>query len=154
MTLGTLITLGFATQLNSASATPLYAIRSVNRCNTCHVEPVDWANPAMKDRKCTLDCAICHVSPQGGGMRNASGLFYGREVLPRWGKRPSVHATSDDDATSAGYYRLGKGFSGWQAGNTLSTDVPDRYGDINPNLNSGSGRYPHHDLSPCDEGVR
>ena len=121
------------THWTPASATPLYAVRSPNRCDTCHVEPVDWANPAVKDRKCSLDCTICHVSPTGGGLRTPSGQYYGREVLPRWGERPSTHATSDDNAESAGYYRFFGGFSGWQAGETPSTEVEDRYGDIEPN---------------------
>ena len=71
-----------STHWTPAAATPLYAVRSPNRCDTCHVEPVDWANPAVKDRKCSLDCTICHVSPTGGGLRTPSGQYYGREVLP------------------------------------------------------------------------
>ena len=122
-----------STHWTPAAATPLYAVRSPNRCDTCHVEPVDWANPAVKDRKCSLDCTICHVSPTGGGLRTPSGQYYGREVLPRWGERPSIHATSDDNAESAGYYRFFGGFGGWQAGNTPSSEVEDRYGDIEPN---------------------
>ena len=128
-----LILLGFAVRYAPADARPIYAVRSVHACNTCHVEPVDWANPEVKKRKCSLDCAICHVSPTGGGLRTPSGLYYGREVLPRWGHRPSEHATSDDNAETEGYYSVFGGFGGWQAGDTPAQEVEDRYGNIEPN---------------------
>lgn len=129
----TALCIGFlSSRLGTADATPIYATRSAHACTTCHVEPVEWANPEMKKRKCSLDCAICHVSPTGGGLRTPSGQFYGREVLPRWGNRPSEHATSDDTADTAGYYSLFGGFGGWQAGDTPSEDVDDRYGNIDP----------------------
>jgi len=114
-----------------ADATPIYSVRSANACNTCHVEPDDWANPAVPDRTCSLDCSTCHVSPTGGGLRTPSGLYYGKEMLPRWGHRPSADAPPRDSEI-AGHFRLGKGFSGWAPGETPSGDVAHRYGGIEP----------------------
>ncbi|MEL6179540.1 MAG: hypothetical protein AAFS10_11325, partial [Myxococcota bacterium] len=72
---------------DSASATPIYAIRAANACDTCHSEPSGWANPDVEKRLCTMNCGGCHVNPSGGGMRTPVGLYYGREVLPTWGDR-------------------------------------------------------------------
>lgn len=76
----------------SARATPLYSVRAASECDTCHVEPVGWKNPALAQRQCSLDCNTCHVSPTGGGMREAAGLYFGREALPMFGQRPSQSA--------------------------------------------------------------
>jgi len=70
-----------------ASATPQIAVRSADSCGTCHVDPIDWENPALDQRKCSLNCTTCHVVPTGGGMRNESGLYYGQVTLPTWLKR-------------------------------------------------------------------
>lgn len=79
--------------LGAALATPQIAIRSVRRCDTCHVEPSGWYDPPdMNDRKCTLNCNSCHVSPTGGGMRNESGIFYARHTLPMFGAREGAEA--------------------------------------------------------------
>jgi hypothetical protein len=70
-----------------AGATPQIAVRSADNCGTCHVDPIDWENPALDQRKCSLNCTTCHVVPTGGGMRNESGLYYGQVTLPTWLKR-------------------------------------------------------------------
>ncbi|MEZ4472479.1 MAG: hypothetical protein R3F60_17135 [bacterium] len=67
----------------AALATPQIAIRSVSRCDTCHVQPTGWHDPAdVFERKCTLNCNSCHVSPTGGAMRNEAGRFYALHSLP------------------------------------------------------------------------
>lgn len=76
----------------AARALPQFAVQSARACDTCHVEPVDWLNPDLPERKCALNCGVCHVNPTGGGMRNESGLFYGRQTLPMWGDRPADQA--------------------------------------------------------------
>ena len=76
----------------SSFALPQYAVRSARACDTCHVEPTGWTDPDVSERKCTLDCNGCHVSPGGGGMRTASGRYYGYQVLPMWGDRPADNA--------------------------------------------------------------
>lgn len=77
----------------AAWATPQIAIRSVRRCDTCHVDPTGWYDPPDPgERKCTLNCNSCHVSPTGGGMRNESGIFYARHTLPMFGARGGAEA--------------------------------------------------------------
>jgi hypothetical protein len=120
-----------------ADATPLYAVRSAHRCDTCHVEPSGWANPPEPERLCTLSCKGCHVSPTGGGQRTPSGRFYGREVLPTFGPRPSDGVPRDKYLPAGhpneGRYSLFEGFSGWWPGEIPHRSIPDRYGDIDPN---------------------
>ncbi len=67
---------------SSAFSLPLYTARSGRTCNNCHSSPKQWQNPTLKKRKCTLSCASCHVDPTGGGLRNVSGVFYGKAALP------------------------------------------------------------------------
>jgi hypothetical protein len=74
---------------SDAWALPQFSVRSARQCNNCHVDPKGWSNPEVKARKCTLSCNGCHVNPTGGGMRNVSGGYYGREILPMFGRRPS-----------------------------------------------------------------
>ncbi len=68
--------------LQDARSTTMYAARSGRTCDNCHVTPNRWANPKLSERKCTLSCQSCHVDPAGGGMRNASGRFYGQATVP------------------------------------------------------------------------
>ncbi|MFT4626843.1 MAG: hypothetical protein ACI8PZ_005523 [Myxococcota bacterium] len=65
-----------------AEALPLYTARSGRTCDNCHVDPTDWENPPLPDRKCTLSCMGCHTDPSGGGLRTVSGEFYGQSTLP------------------------------------------------------------------------
>ncbi len=120
-----------------AEATPIYAIQAANACDTCHIEPLGWANPEQSERFCTMDCNGCHVSPTGGGLRTPSGQFYGKEVLPMWGQRPSSFADPEKYLPKGfpkkGRYSLFEGFSGWWPGSTRMQDIPERYGDIDPN---------------------
>jgi hypothetical protein len=69
-----------------AEALPMYAQRSGRTCANCHVSPTledekGWENPELMDRKCTMQCVSCHVNPTGGGLRNASGRYYGQSTL-------------------------------------------------------------------------
>lgn len=131
------VAVGGALVSRDALATPFYAIGSAHACNTCHVEPVGWHNPGTRrNRRCTLDCQGCHVSPTGGGLRTPLGDFYGREIVPMFGNRPSEHADPmrfwDGNAPTEGRYRIREGFSGWWPGPYQHRDIPDRYGNINP----------------------
>lgn len=120
----------------SVAALPVYAISSASSCDTCHIEPLGWANPDMSARRCTLDCVGCHVSPAGGGLRTPDGQYYGKEVLPTWGTRPSSFAKPEKyrprGSPKRGKYSLKDGFSGWWAGKTDHTTIDERYGDIDP----------------------
>jgi len=75
---------GFA---NLACAVPQFAVESARSCQSCHVAPVNWENPELKLRKCSLNCNACHVNPTGAGMRHEAGRFYGLEPLPTFGAR-------------------------------------------------------------------
>lgn len=59
-------------------AEPWLGIRFAQNCAGCHA-PGRINLPAM-DRRCTLSCQGCHVSPQGGGLRS----FYGKWNENRW----------------------------------------------------------------------
>lgn len=119
-----------------ASALPIYSITSASACDTCHIEPLGWANPDLSNRRCTVDCVGCHVSSAGGGLRLADGLYYGKEVLPIWGTRPSSFADPmkyrPKGFPKKGQYKLGEGFSGWWPGKIPHTDIEERYGNIQP----------------------
>lgn len=101
-----------------ALALPQFAVRSAKACDTCHVQPVDWEDPSIDLRKCSLNCNTCHVSPTGGGMRTAAGAYYGRQVLPTWGTRPADEA-----------YRAPK----LAGGTAPAAGTAARYGGIEPN---------------------
>lgn len=117
-----------------AEALPVYAISASSACDTCHIEPLGWANPDMSARRCTLDCAGCHVSPAGGGLRTPDGQYYGKEVLPTWGTRPSSFANpmkyKPKGFPKRGTYSLKDGFSGWWPGKRDHTTIEERYGNI------------------------
>src|SRR5688572_14044427 len=98
-----------------ANATPFYGVGSGHACDTCHIEPLGWKNPPVKDRKCTLDCIGCQVTPTGGGMRTVTGRFYGEQVLPMYGERPAdgidPKVYLPRGFPSKGRYSLKEGFS-------------------------------------------
>lgn len=121
----------------AALATPMYAAKAGKGCATCHIEPTGWDNPALADRKCTLDCSGCHVSSTGGGMRKPAGEFFGKEDLPMLGHRPSTDGDpekyrDEGDQTKPGRFRVWEGFSGWAEGTHPLEDVKDRFGKIDP----------------------
>ena len=87
-----ILVLGVWGWVPDSEALPIYAITSAAACDTCHIEPLGWANPDVSARRCTLDCVGCHYSPAGGGLRTPDGQFYGKEVLPMYGERPSAFA--------------------------------------------------------------
>ena len=122
---------------SEGAATPFYSVDSGSRCNTCHVEPLGWANPERhRERACTLDCSGCHVSPTGGGARRPMGRFYGEEVLPMFGRRPSDAADPErhrpEGYPSEGRYALWSGFEGWWPGDVDFRTIEDRLGHIDP----------------------
>lgn len=77
---------------SAALALPQYAVLSARACDNCHVDPVGWQNPDVSERKCSLSCGTCHVNPTGGGARKVSGRYFGQEILPLLGFRPSERA--------------------------------------------------------------
>ena len=84
-------------------ATPNYAARAGRACDNCHLDPSKWENPEQVSlRKCTLACQSCHVDPSGGGMRTASGRFYGASTLP--GVATQARPTQDWDASFLGLF--------------------------------------------------
>jgi hypothetical protein len=85
-----------------APATPLYSARSARTCDNCHVTPNGWVDPQLSERKCTLSCTGCHVDPSGGGMRNASGRFFGRSTIPMIATSPRPTADWDRNAPHVG----------------------------------------------------
>lgn len=95
----------WASMIGDAAALPMYAQRSGRTCANCHVSPTiedaeGWENPELEDRKCTLSCNACHINPTGGGLRNASGRYYGQAVL---GMFPTQERGYDDhDAEISG----------------------------------------------------
>lgn len=118
----------FFDHLEPANATPIYAVRSAGRCDTCHVEPMGWLDPPeVSERLCTLDCQGCHYSASGGGGRTPTGQFYGRHALPTYGERP----VNSIPGSGSGRYRLWEGFSGWdRSGTTPIDEIEDRFGVI------------------------
>ena len=98
-----------------AVSTPMYTGRSGRTCDNCHLTPNEWVNPPLADRKCTLSCQACHVDPAGGGMRNASGRFYGRSTLPMIATSP--RPTADWDRNFPGVGRRDRA-------TTYSNDLP------------------------------
>jgi hypothetical protein len=62
-----------------ASAEPWLANRYAQNCAACHAP--GRLNRETPDRRCTLTCQGCHVSPQGGGMRNQYGVWNQRHWL-------------------------------------------------------------------------
>ena len=124
-----------------AVATPFYAMNSANTCDTCHVEPIDWANPPTAlERECTLDCQSCHVSPSGGGMRTQMGKYFAAERLSIWGRRPSAYGknppTPEDERRryNALYFNPDTGayqggwLGGWAPGDMDYHEDERRYG--------------------------
>lgn len=146
--------------VQQAVATPAYAVQAANACNTCHVEPVGWANPErVLDRRCTLDCQGCHISPTGGGMRTPMGQFYARETLAMFGRRPSDAADPmrfhDGQAPTEGSYRLFRGFEGWWPGEVEFRTIDDRLGDIDPDPTwQIGGDYRTMSVYPVDNSGR
>lgn len=88
-----------------ARATPLYSAREGRACDNCHLTPNTWVNPRLVDRKCTLSCASCHVDPAGGGLRNASGRFFGRSTLPMIATSPRPTQDWDREVARFAYRR-------------------------------------------------
>jgi hypothetical protein len=129
-----ILAMGIWSWTPNVQALPIYAITSSANCDTCHIEPLGWANPDVSARRCTLDCVGCHYSPAGGGLRTPDGQYYGKEVLPMYGDRPSAAADPmkyrPKGFPKKGIYKFGKGFSGWWPGKTDFNTIDERYGDI------------------------
>lgn len=94
------------------SATPLFAMQSAERCDTCHAAPdrsdPKWIeeNTPLERRKCRLSCNVCHVNPSGGMLRNETGQYFGLNFLPSDKTVPEAMR----GGTSAGALTLGGDF--------------------------------------------
>lgn len=91
---------------STASALPMYAQRSGRTCANCHVSPTledeaGWDNPSLLERKCTMSCVGCHVDPTGGGLRNASGRYYGQSTLGILHTQPRSYSDHGRELLSA-----------------------------------------------------
>ncbi len=82
--------------------TPMYAARSARTCDNCHVGPNKWENPPVAERKCNMSCQSCHIDPAGGGVRNASGRFFGQSTLPMIATSPRPTDDWDQNAPLVG----------------------------------------------------
>lgn len=126
----------FSLTATDSDAIPLYTMAAANECDTCHIEPIGWMNPDMSERRCTLDCSGCHVSNAGGGMRLADGKYFGKEVLPIFGTRPSSLADPmkylSKGFPTEGRWDWTEGWRGWWPGKVKHTTITERYGDIDP----------------------
>jgi len=93
--------------INRSDATPLFAVQSAERCDTCHVMPdksdPEWVeeNYSLAERKCGLSCRVCHVNPAGGMIRNRTGEYFGTKTLPLW--------TASDETERTGPGTVGPG---------------------------------------------
>ena len=63
---------------NLALAQAWLSNRYAQNCAACHA-PGRFNKP-LSERRCTLSCQGCHVSPNGGGMRSS----YGKWTQERW----------------------------------------------------------------------
>ncbi|MFQ5456504.1 MAG: hypothetical protein ACE5EA_09955 [Nitrospirota bacterium] len=67
-----------------AISIPQFPARHGHECTACHEDPDDslWEIPPWYARKCSLNCAVCHVNPTGGGMRTAVGNYFASYRIP------------------------------------------------------------------------
>ena len=63
----------------TASGTPLLALREADQCAACH--NAGRSERPLLERRCTLDCQGCHIDPNGGGPRNQWGTYYELDSL-------------------------------------------------------------------------
>ncbi len=126
----------FVAVCSPAGATPMYGQRSGRTCANCHVSPTledpdGWDNPALAKRKCTLQCVACHVNPTGGGLRNASGRYFGQSTLSIFHRQDRSYSDLDrelvpDDIRWKVQQFLDAAPSGADAaGRTIPSDLAD-----------------------------
>ena len=133
---------GMLMQPRTGVALPMYAQRSGRTCGNCHVSPTleseeGWDNPELAGRKCNLSCVSCHVNPTGGGLRNASGRYYGQSTL-------SVLHTQDRSYSDLGHELL--------ANDTL-WKFQQRYGRAVEGGEAHDGRTVPSDLAEHEAGI-
>jgi len=69
------------THTRAALAVPQYSAQAGRTCDSCHLLPGKWDTPGLAHQKRNMSCGTCHVDPSGGGMRTASGRYFGRSTL-------------------------------------------------------------------------
>jgi hypothetical protein len=73
-----LIVFSFLVLAHPTFAQPWLSNRFAQNCAGCHAP--GRFNKSFSERRCTLSCQGCHVSPNGGGMRSS----YGKWTQERW----------------------------------------------------------------------
>ncbi|MGK0359985.1 MAG: hypothetical protein ACI9U2_002291 [Bradymonadia bacterium] len=122
-----------------AEALPLYTARGGRTCDNCHSLPNTWYDPEdIGDRKCTLSCAGCHVDPSGGGLRTASGRYYGEATLPMFAGR---NRPLDDRRRDL--YKLFSGGSDGDVPSSQAASSQPTSGPVKPATAQGDPRPPN-----------
>jgi len=138
------VVLGALGLTSPAHALPMYAQRSGRTCGNCHVSPTyedpeGWDNPRLLDRKCTLSCNSCHVNPTGGGLRNASGRYYGQSTLSIFTRQERSYSDHDDElAREETLWRVRR-FLGEDPhpGQVAGRLIPSDFGDVQDGMGQG-----------------
>ncbi len=103
---------------------PWMSIRSSQNCAGCHSPGRKNVEP--KDRRCTLTCQGCHVSPSGGGMRNHNGRWFSSH----WLKSFSIEKLGHDRAMAPSedqlYDQVGDFLFETKNKRTASKKIPER----------------------------
>ena len=98
--------MGFSASL---AAEPWLSNRYAQNCAGCHAP--GRKNLRAQDRRCTLACQGCHVSPNGGGMRNHYGKWNENRWLKSFDVKELKHKKIPAPYPKQGYARLEKKIS-------------------------------------------
>jgi len=117
-----LLVLGFLCQ--QVSAEPWMSIRSSENCAGCHAPGRKNVEP--KDRRCTLSCEGCHVSPSGGGMRNNYGRWFDSHWLRSFATQKMNHDKAIAPSEDQVYDQVGDFLFGTTNKRTTTKKTPSK----------------------------